>query len=149
MSDATGSWPDHGDRLTRPLPGVVDAYLDTVTDERRRDDARAVLGLMREVTGAEPVMWGASIVGLGRQPYTTADGKQREWFAVGLAPRKASLTLYGLTYYGTNNDLLARLGPHTTGKGCLYLKRFDDVDRDVLTTLVARAWESNHQPADG
>ena len=70
--------------------------------------------------------------------------EQHEWFAVGLSPRKASLTFYGLTYYGSNDDLLARLGPHTTGKGCLYVKRLEDVDEAVLRELVARAWETNH-----
>jgi len=134
------------DRLTRPGEGDVQEFLDAVPDERRRSDARAALDLMRGVTGAEPVMWGSSMVGFGTQRYTTADGKEREWFAVGLAPRKAALTLYGLTSYGSNPDLLSRLGPHTTGKGCLYVKRLDDVDRDVLTELVERAWEAN---ADG
>lgn len=131
------------DRLTRPGTGDVDAFLASVPDERRRADAQAVADLMREVTGADPVMWGSSMVGFGTQRYTTADGKEREWFAVGLAPRKAALTLYGLTYYGSNQELLDRLGPHTTGKGCLYLKRLEDVDLAVLTDLVARSWEAN------
>jgi predicted GIY-YIG superfamily endonuclease len=66
---------------------------------------------------------------------------------VGLAPRKAALTLYGLTYYGSNTDLVERLGPHTTGKGCVHVKRLADVDREVLTDLVRRAWETtNEQP---
>ena len=132
------------DRLTKPGGGDVRAYLDSVPDQRRRADALAVLELMREVTGAEPVMWGSSMIGFGTQHYTTADGKQREWFAVGLSPRKAALTLYGLTYYDSHQDLLARLGPHTTGKGCLYVKRLDDVDRDVLVELVERGWAENH-----
>ena len=136
---------DHGDRTTRPQDGDVDAHLAAVADDRRRADAQAVLALMREVTGAEPRMWGASTVGFGRQPYRTADGKDREWFAVGLAARTAALTLYGLTYYGSNDDLLARLGPHTTGKGCLYVKRLSDVDPAVLRDLVARAWATNHE----
>ena len=138
---------DHGDRTTTPGDADVDAYLESVPDDRRRADAREALALMREVTGAEPRLWGTSVVGFGRQPYTTADGKEREWFAVGLAPRKAALTLYGLTFYGSNADLLARLGPHTTGKGCVYVKRLDDVDRDVLRELVTTAWETNHRPA--
>jgi uncharacterized protein DUF1801 len=132
------------DRLTRPGDGDVGAFLAAVPDERRRTDALAALELIREVTGAEPVMWGSSMVGFGTQRYTTADGKQREWFAVGLSPRKASLTLYGLTYYESNQDLLDRLGPHTTGKGCLYVKRLDDLDRDVLVELVERSWGTNH-----
>jgi hypothetical protein len=136
------------DRVTQPsdTPSDVDVILDKA-DPTRRAQAEEVLELMRSTTGAEPVAWG-SMIGFGRQPYTTADGKEREWFAVGLAPRKAALTLYGLTYYGSNTDLLERLGPHTTGKGCLYLKRLDEIDRDVLAELVERAWEDNHQPAE-
>ena len=133
------------DRITQPTDADVTAFLDGVADERRRDDASAVVALMREVTGAAPRMWGTTTIGFGRQPYRTADGKEREWFAVGLAPRKAALTLYGLTYYGTNTDLLERLGPHTTGKGCVYVKRLDDVDREVLTELVRRSWETNNE----
>ncbi len=135
------------DRKTKPNDASVEEVIDAAADERRRDDAREVLDLMREVTGADPVVWGSSMIGFGRQPYTTADGKEREWFALGLAPRKAALTLYGLTYYGTNEDLLERLGPHTTGKGCVYVKRVADLDRAVLTEMVERAWRENHHPA--
>lgn len=142
MTESSGG---PADRTTRPTDGSVDRFLAAVPDERRREDARRTLDLMREVTGAPPVMWGTSIIGFGRQPYVTADRKRRAWFAVGLSPRKASLTLYGLTYYGSNDDLLERLGPHTTGKGCLYLKRLADADEEVLRELVARAWETNHE----
>jgi hypothetical protein len=134
------------DRRTVPTDASVDDVIESTTDERRRDDAREALELMREVTGAEPVVWGPSMIGFGRQPYTTADGKEREWFAVGLAPRKAALTFYGLTYYGSNDDLLERLGPHTTGKGCVYVKKLEALDREVLTEMVRRAWRENHQP---
>ena len=89
------------------------------------------------------------MVGFGRQPYTTADGRQREWFAVGLAARKAALTLYGLTSYGSHAELLDRLGPHTTGKGCLYLKAPRRVDDDVLRELIALSWSENHADAAG
>lgn len=123
------------DRKTTPTTASVDEVVDAAADERRRRDTRDVIDLMREVTGAEPVVWGPSTIGFGTQPYTTADGKHHEWFAVGLAPRRAALTLYGLTYYGSNDDLLGRLGPHTTGKGCVYVKRLEDVDREVLTEM--------------
>jgi hypothetical protein len=140
---------EHGDRKTRPTSADVEAFLAGVADERRQADARQVLDTMRRLTGAEPQMWGGSIIGFGRQPYTTADGKERDWFAVGLSPRKAALTLYGLTYYGTNDDLLARLGKHTTGKGCLYVKRLEDLDHAVFEELIARAWETNHREDPG
>ena len=129
---------------TQPSDLDVEAFLDNVEPERRRTDARRMLALMREITGAEPVMWGTSIIGFGRQPYTTADGKAHEWFAVGFSPRKAALTLYGLTYYGSNAEILADLGPHTTGKGCVYVKRLENVDVVVLRRLVERAWDQNH-----
>ena len=86
------------DRRTQPGDGDVEAFLGGVEDDRRRSDAEEVLDLMREVSGHEPRMWGPTMVGFGRQPYRTADGKEREWFAIGLSPRKAALTLYGLTY---------------------------------------------------
>lgn len=141
--------PDHGDRVTRPGADDVEEHLRSVEPAARRDDALAVLDLMREVTGAEPELWGSSMVGFGRQPYTTADGRQREWFAVGLAARKAALTLYGLTFYGSHADVLDRLGPHTTGKGCLYVKRLADVDQAVLRELIALSWSENHVDAAG
>ncbi len=137
--------PTTSDRTTQPREGDVATFLAAVENDRRRSDAEAVLDLMREVSGHEPRMWGPTMVGFGRQPYRTADGKEREWFAIGLSPRKAALTLYGLTYDGSNDDLLTDLGPHTTGKGCLYVKRLEDLDRGVLTDLVRRSWEANHE----
>lgn len=128
------------DRKTKPAAGSADEVLAAVADERRRADAQQALALMRDVTGAEPVLWGSSMIGFGAQPYTTADGKEREWFRVGLAARKAALTLYGLTFYGSNEDLLERLGTHTTGKGCLYIKRWSDIDEGVLRELIVRSW---------
>ncbi|WP_440712633.1 DUF1801 domain-containing protein [Gordonia sp. FQ] len=132
---------------TRPTAEPVGDFLASIDGDRRRADAQAVCALMREVSGVEPAMWGPSIVGFGRQPYRTADGREHEWFAIGLAPRKQALTLYGLTYDGSHADLLGRLGPHTTGKGCLYLKRISDVDDDALRELIERAWTANHHPA--
>lgn len=135
------------DRKTTPNGEDARAFLDGVSNAQRREDAIRALDLMAEITGAPPRMWGTSIIGFGRQPYATADGKTREWFAVGLSPRSAALTLYGLTYDGANEDLLAALGPHTTGKGCLYIKRLDKVDEATLRELIARAWRDNHVPA--
>ncbi len=134
---------DSNSRKTRPTSADVAGHLAGVEHDVRRQDAQAALALMQEVTGVEPTMWGSSIIGFGTQRYTTADGKEHEWFAVGLAPRKAALTLYGLTYYDSNADLLAQLGPHTTGKGCLYVKRLAAIEMDVLRALIDRAWAAN------
>lgn len=134
------------ERKTKPGPETVDEVLAACADVRRREDARTAVKLMQRVTGVEPVVWGATMIGFGHQPYTTADGVTRDHFAVGLAPRKAALTFYGLTYHDDSADLLTQLGPHTTGKGCLYVKRLDRVDADVLAELIAQGFGANHVP---
>jgi len=93
---------------------------------------------MRKVTGEEPRMWGASIVGFGRYRYKGASGREGEWFLTGFSPRKTNLSLYILTGLEENAALLARLGKHTTGKGCLYIKSLNDVDVKMLEELVAK-----------
>lgn len=131
---------------TRPTSSDVAAFLAAVPDERRRADAIAVNELMSGVTGTPPVLWGSSMVGFGWQTYRYDSGRGGERFAVGFSPRKAALVLYGLTLDGSNADLLARLGPHTTGKSCVYVKRLADLDREVLTDLVRHSFAENNHP---
>jgi hypothetical protein len=127
--------------LTQANDGDVAAFLDSIPDERRRAEGHAIRELMEEVTGAPAQLWGTAIVGFGSQPYTNTSGTH-EWFVLGFSPRKAAITLYGVyDDYAPANPLFADLGPHTTGKGCLYLKRLDRVDLDVLKRLVRDAWD--------
>jgi len=126
---------------TRPTDDDVAAFLDAVPDERRRREAHALRALMERVTGERAVLWGSSIVGFGSRPYTNTSGTT-EWFAVGFSPRKAALTIYGVyDDYAPRDPRLDALGPHTTGKGCLYIKRLDAIDPDVLEALLRTAWE--------
>jgi Domain of unknown function (DU1801) len=122
---------------TRPTDADVGAFLDAVPDERRRDEARQVCALMQEVTGERPVLWGTGIVGFGSTHLRYASGRELDWPVVAFAPRKAATTLYLMDGFEQRSDLLARLGPHSTGRSCLYLKRLDAVDADVLRELVA------------
>jgi hypothetical protein len=115
----------------------VAQFLVGVPDPQRRADAQAVCELMAEVTGARPEMWGSSIVGFGSYHYRYASGREGEWPAVGLSPRRQSLTIYVPEGFDSYDELLSRLGPHSTGKSCLYIKRLSDVDREVLRDLVA------------
>jgi len=124
---------------TRPTDADVGAFLESVPDERRRDDAKAVCRLMQEVTGEEPVLWGTSIVGFGSTALRYASGRELDWPVVGFSPRKAATTVYLMDGFEERGDLLARLGPHSVGKSCLYLKRLSDVDLDVLRELVAES----------
>ena len=118
----------------------VTEFLDAVADPARRADAIAVCDLISEVTGAEPALWGSSIVGFGSYHYRYASGQEGDWPAVGLSPRKAALTVYLSDGFDGRSELLGRLGPHTTGKSCLYLKKLAAVDRDVLRELVGAAF---------
>jgi hypothetical protein len=120
---------------TRKTNASVDAFLETVDDERRRRDCRTVLAMMKEATGEEPKMWGASIVGFGTWRYNGASGTS-EWFLTGFSPRKRDLTLYIMPGVERYPELLGKLGKYTTGKSCLYLKKLADIDPAVLGELI-------------
>jgi uncharacterized protein DUF1801 len=124
---------------TRPTDADVGAFLESVADERRRDDAKAVCRLMQEVTGEEPVLWGTGIVGFGSVRLRYASGRELDWPVTGFSPRKTATTVYLMDGFEERSDLLARLGPHSTGRSCLYLKRLSDVDLTVLRELVAES----------
>lgn len=126
---------------TQPTDADVTAFLDAVPDARRRAEGHAVRALMERVTGQPAVMWGPSMVGFGSYRYQ-GRASSGDWFVVGFSPRKAALTIYGVyDGYGPADPLFEQLGPHTTGKGCLYVKRLDAVDPEVLERLVREAWE--------
>lgn len=117
----------------------VAAFIDAVEDPGRREDCRRIAALMSDVTGAEPAMWGSSIVGFGSYRYRYASGREGDWMLVGFSPRKRNLTLYIMAGFDDYDELMARLGKHSTGKSCLYINRLDDLDQDVLRTLVERS----------
>ena len=121
---------------TKPQDGDVYAYLDTIEPEKKRQDSLAVLELMKDVTGEEPKMWGTSIIGFGEYRYRYESGREGDWFLTGFAPRKQSLTLYIMAGFSKYDELMGQLGKYTTGKSCLYIKKIEDVDTDVLRELV-------------
>lgn len=122
----------------------VEEFLAGVADARRRTDAQAVCELMEDVTGQPPVMWGSAIVGFGQYRYVYASGKQGDWPAVGFSPRKQALVLYVTEGFDDDGDLLARLGPVTVSKACLYVKKLADVDTATLRELIAGAFTQVH-----
>jgi hypothetical protein len=124
---------------TKATDDDVEVFLASVEDESRRTDAQAVCALIAETAQAPPVMWGSAIVGFGHRRLRYPDGRETDWMAVGFSPRKANTTLYLAGGLETYADLLADLGKHTTGKGCLYVKRLSDVDLAVLRNVVARS----------
>ena len=120
---------------TKPTKVSPAAFIRQVADERRQKDARELVALMRDVTGHEPKMWGPTIVGFGSYHYTYESGRQGDAPLAGFSPRKAATVIY-LAPGVQNEKLMAKLGKHTAGKACLYVKSLDDVDRRVLRALV-------------
>ena len=126
---------------TKPNDQSVEDFLNKVPDEKKRQDSFAILELMKQVTGDEAIMWGDSIVGFGTYKYKYATGREGEWPVTGFSPRKQNLTLYIMSGFDEYNDLLNKLGKHSTGKSCLYIKKLEDVDQDVLRELVSKSVE--------
>ncbi len=121
---------------TTPTKASVEAYLASIGTDERRADCRALVALFRTVTNEPPVMWGPSIVGFGRYHYKYASGHEGDSCLVGFSSRKTDVTLYLLPGFEGRDSLLATLGPHKTGKACLYVTRLADIDLALLETLV-------------
>ena len=127
---------------TKPNDLSVEDFLDEISDEQKREDSKEIAALMEKATGAKPKMWGDSIVGFGSQTLKYSTGRELDWLEIGFSPRKQNLTLY-LTVSGDfEEDLLAELGKHKTGKGCLYFKRLSDVNEEVLEKLIEKSVEN-------
>jgi hypothetical protein len=127
------------DNKTTPTRLSVAAFIDALTEETKRADAKALVKLMQSATGEMPKMWGPSIIGFGSYHYRYESGREGDMPLVGFSPRKAATVLYGVTGLSDSEALLAKLGKHTTGKGCLYIKKLADVDHKVLQALVVRS----------
>ena len=135
-----------GTNQTIPTGDDVAGFVESIDSEVRQAEARLLIELMTEVTGEQPRMWGPSIVGFGSQHLTYASGRELDFFRVGFAPRKAQSVVYVSGGFDLYQDLLPRLGKHSIGKSCLYLKRVADADPNALRELVDRSYR---RPATG
>jgi len=124
---------------TKVNAASVEGFLNSVTDEQKREDCFEILKLMKQVTKETPKMWGSSIVGFGSYHYKGASGREGDWLLTGFSPRKQNLTLYIMGGFDSYKDLLKKLGKYKTSVGCLYIKKLEDVDKKVLKELVAES----------
>ena len=124
------------DNKTKATKVSVSEFIDAITDEGRRADAKALVRLMQKAAGEKPKMWGPSIIGFGSHHYVYDSGREGDMPLIGFSPRKAATVLYGLS---DAEALLPKLGKHTRGKGCVYIKKLVDVDQKVLETMAAKA----------
>ena len=124
---------------TKQNQASVEDFINSVEDEIKRGDCRTIDKLFREISGEEPKMWGASIVGYGTYHYKYESGREGDFMRIGFSPRKQNLTLYIMPGFGKYDDLLSRLGKHKTGKSCLYIKKLADVEMSVLQELARKS----------
>lgn len=122
---------------TIPTGASVAAYFAAIEDEGRRNDCKALAKLMTKVTKHKPVMWGTGIVGFGSYHYVYESGREGDSCVLGFASRKGDITIYGVLDFPAMEKLLAKLGRHKGGKGCLYVRKLDDIDPKVLEQLFA------------
>jgi len=124
------------EQKTKPTGVSVSDFLDKVENEQVRDDCRKLVKLMKKITGYPPKMWGPSIVGFGSYHYKYESGHEGDACLTGFSPRKGNLTLYVMA--GTQlESLLKKLGKHKASKACLYIKKLEDVDMNVLEKIIA------------
>jgi hypothetical protein len=122
---------------TQKTDTSVTDFVNSIPDEKKRQDSVILLEMMTQITGLKPKMWGASIVGFGDVHYKYASGREGDWFKVGFSPRKQNLTLYIMDGFPKYQDLLAKLGKHKTGVSCLYINRLEQIDLDVLREMIS------------
>jgi hypothetical protein len=124
---------------TKPTLASVEEFVKAIGDPIRREDCLALIALMKQATKCEPKMWGASMVGFGDHHYRYESGREGDTFLVGFSPRKDAITIYLCPNLERFRAILDRLGKYKAGKGCLYLRKLDDVDQAVLATLLKQA----------
>ncbi len=121
---------------TRKNDRSVDGFIASLDDERKRRASHTLVALMRDITGSEPSMWGENIVGFGKYRFKYASGREIDWMLTGFSPRKRALSIYVMTGFDGQDEIMGALGKHKTGKSCLYVNKLDDIDMDALRRLL-------------
>lgn len=130
---------------TKQNNASVEDFINAVEAEQKRKDAFEILEMMRQLTKEKPKMWGSSIIGFGDVRYKYASGREGDWFKVGFSPRKANISLYLMGCDISKADsILGRLGKYKTGKGCLYINKLIDIDKEVLKELIKEGYKNGH-----
>jgi hypothetical protein len=116
----------------------VEKFLASISEEQKREDSLTLLDIFCKITKEEPKMWGSSIIGFGTYTYTYSNKKQMDWMRTGFSPRKNALTIYIMLGYSFDGmqSLLEKLGKHSLGKSCLYIKKLSDINIPVLEKII-------------
>lgn len=124
---------------TTPNDASVEDFINSIENDHKRADSQRIIAILQDITGEEPQMWGGSIIGFGAYHYTYKSGREGDWMKVGFSPRKQNLTIYIMSGLKRFEEELSRIGKHKTGKSCLYAKKLEDIDEDVLKEIVEKS----------
>ncbi len=129
---------------TKQTDASVEDFLNLIEDNQKREDCFEIVKMMKRVTKKEPKMWGPSIIGFGSYHYKYESGREGDSLQIGFSPRKQNITLYILSGADHETPLLQKLGKHSTGNVCLYIKRLAEVDKKVLQELIKKSFTKTH-----
>ncbi|MEO9853575.1 MAG: DUF1801 domain-containing protein [Reichenbachiella sp.] len=133
---------------TQPGSESASKLVSAIEDPQRKKDCERLLKFFEEATGEKPIVWGGSMIGYGHYAYKTKSGHAGEWFKVGFSNRKTSLTIYVISGYEREAELMKSLGKYKTGKSCLYVKKLTDIDLDVLRQIVVKSYHWMNETFD-
>ncbi len=129
------------DLKTKENKASVSAFLNAVKDDKKRKDAKQILKFFKEITDQKPKMWGTSIIGFGKYTYKYESGREGVMCKIGFSPRTNALTLYVDAGSPRLTKLMAELGKYKTGKSCLYIKKLEDVNEEILKKIITSSWD--------
>lgn len=130
---------------TKPTKASVDSYLAGIQDPSQRADAKTLVKIMEIVSGEKAKMWGTAIVGFGTDHYVYESGREGDTPLIGFSARKAANVIYSAIGFPGADALLKKLGKHTTGKGCLYIKSLADINDDILKAMLSKSVAARRQ----
>lgn len=122
-------------KTTETTNSVTD-FINAVENEVKRNDAFELLKIIQEITGFEPKMWGPSIIGFSSYHYKYDSGHEGDAPLAGFSPRKTALTVYFYLPEKEREELLPKLGKHTSSKACIYIKKLTDIDIEILKKII-------------
>jgi hypothetical protein len=111
-------------------------FLNAIEDAQVKADCKALVKLMKEVSGFEPAMWGGSIVGFGKYHYKYESGHEGDSCLTGFSPRKGNISIYTNMYLEDDSPLMKKLGKFKNGKSCIYIKKMADIDQSILAKII-------------
>ena len=124
---------------TKPTKKIVKQFLDSLENEKRKQDSFELLKLFKDITKQQPVIWGNTIIGFGSYHYKYKTGNEGDWPVTGFSPRKQNLSIYVMLGFDNYQDLMNKLGKYKTGKSCLYVNKLEDIDMKVLKKLLIKS----------